>query len=408
MPLSGATLSFYRAGTTSQITIYQDAQATTPHANPVVADSAGTFPPIFIDTADAYKFILKTALGVTVQSIDGILGNGSVFAVLEPDLVVGVYAEAGAEGLSEVAFLSSGNEDITGKERYVHFIGAYTSGTGDGTVPGSTYGLGITSLKENWQTTTRQGQMHGLSIVTRGGFHGANPVPGGFYNPGDTAGIVINTQVSSDQSFAAAVEGTVGYAKNGSYAFSETDPVHQMRFQIAGIREVDNPGFGYLAVAEAGNLGPAFLAQNRVDMEIGAGSWNKFLSYFTNFGAGAYEAFSVNQIGNIVMDNGPAAAAPNQKKLIRVGTGGKLEVVNSAGSAIIFEVANNGSVNIPTGAEYAVNNVRVVGPRVTGWEAASGNATRATFATGSVTLPQLAEHVKALVDDMIAHGLIGA
>lgn len=46
--------------------------------------------------------------------------------------------------------------------------------------------------------------------------------------------------------------------------------------------------------------------------------------------------------------------------------------------------------------------------RPSGWTAATGTATRTTFATGSVTLPQLAERVKALIDDFISRGLIGA
>ena len=45
--------------------------------------------------------------------------------------------------------------------------------------------------------------------------------------------------------------------------------------------------------------------------------------------------------------------------------------------------------------------------RPTGWGAATGTATRSTFVTSSVTLPTLAEHVKALIDDLIAYGLIG-
>lgn len=44
---------------------------------------------------------------------------------------------------------------------------------------------------------------------------------------------------------------------------------------------------------------------------------------------------------------------------------------------------------------------------ITGWGAPTGTATRTTFATGSVTLPQLAERVKALVDDLTTKGLIG-
>jgi hypothetical protein len=42
----------------------------------------------------------------------------------------------------------------------------------------------------------------------------------------------------------------------------------------------------------------------------------------------------------------------------------------------------------------------------TGYGTPTGTATRATFATGSVTLPVLAEHVKALIDDLTAYGLI--
>jgi hypothetical protein len=42
-----------------------------------------------------------------------------------------------------------------------------------------------------------------------------------------------------------------------------------------------------------------------------------------------------------------------------------------------------------------------------GYGAPTGTATRTTFATGSVTLSALAEHVKALIDDLTAYGLIG-
>lgn len=54
------------------------------------------------------------------------------------------------------------------------------------------------------------------------------------------------------------------------------------------------------------------------------------------------------------------------------------------------------------------NNLQILSTRKTGWTASTGTATRGAFATGSVTLVQLAEQVKALKDDLIAHGLIGA
>ncbi|MCC7162303.1 MAG: hypothetical protein IT331_07400 [Anaerolineae bacterium] len=66
-------------------------------------------------------------------------------------------------------------------------------------------------------------------------------------------------------------------------------------------------------------------------------------------------------------------------------------------------ITNNANV----GGEYRVDNTRVVTNRVTGWAAASGTASRATFATGTVTTAQLAQRVKALIDDLMTHGLIG-
>jgi hypothetical protein len=52
--------------------------------------------------------------------------------------------------------------------------------------------------------------------------------------------------------------------------------------------------------------------------------------------------------------------------------------------------------------------VKILTSRRTGWTAATGTKTRTTFDTATVTLPQLAEHVAAVLDDLITHGLIGA
>lgn len=65
-------------------------------------------------------------------------------------------------------------------------------------------------------------------------------------------------------------------------------------------------------------------------------------------------------------------------------------------------------INVITGAESRFNNVKVLGARATGGGAPTGTATRTTFATNSITLPQFAERVKALIDDLTTHGVIGA
>lgn len=66
------------------------------------------------------------------------------------------------------------------------------------------------------------------------------------------------------------------------------------------------------------------------------------------------------------------------------------------------------NARVNTASAYYKSGVQVLGARKTGWAAATGTATRTTFATGSVTLPQLAERVKALIDDLLSHGAIGA
>ena len=68
----------------------------------------------------------------------------------------------------------------------------------------------------------------------------------------------------------------------------------------------------------------------------------------------------------------------------------------------------NTSGIIPSSSGFSVGNNQVVSDRRTGWAAPTGTATRTTFATSTVTLPQLAERVKALIDDLTTHGLIGA
>lgn len=84
VPLAGGLLYTYAAGTSTPATTYSDADLTVPNANPVVLDAAGRAT-VYL-AATSYKFILKTAAGVTVYSQDNIAavnagssGLGEVF-----------------------------------------------------------------------------------------------------------------------------------------------------------------------------------------------------------------------------------------------------------------------------------------------------------------------------------------
>lgn len=81
--LPGAKLYFYATGTTTAQAVYQDISLTTPHANPVVADAAGVFAPIYMGqfTTD-YRVRLETAAGVLIYQLDNI-PTGADYAILD-------------------------------------------------------------------------------------------------------------------------------------------------------------------------------------------------------------------------------------------------------------------------------------------------------------------------------------
>lgn len=121
------------------------------------------------------------------------------------------------------------------------------------------------------------------------------------------------------------------------------------------------------------------------------------------FTGGAFRStgFTVDGNGRVLAAANVASTSPTSGSLVVTGgIGISGDVVGGAGFHGTF-------LSVASGNSVRVNNIQVVSDRRTGWTAATGTATRTTFATGSVTLPQLAERTKALIDDLIAHGLIG-
>lgn len=80
----------------------------------------------------------------------------------------------------------------------------------------------------------------------------------------------------------------------------------------------------------------------------------------------------------------------------------------SSGAWRFTDASNSAFAEIKDNNTFVLNGLQVVRERITGWANATGTATRTTFATSTVTTEQLAERVKALVDDLTLHGLIGA
>jgi hypothetical protein len=79
-PVAGGLLYFFLAETVTPITTYADADAQTPSTtvvqsdatSAIVADASGLFAPIYVDGTTPYKFVLKTAALVTIQTVDNV------------------------------------------------------------------------------------------------------------------------------------------------------------------------------------------------------------------------------------------------------------------------------------------------------------------------------------------------
>lgn len=95
------------------------------------------------------------------------------------------------------------------------------------------------------------------------------------------------------------------------------------------------------------------------------------------------------------------------------GQSGKLTRYSSVQTAWEFYAAKEGWLAYVDDEDALYRHIgtaweKALGARATGWSAPTGTATRTAFDTTTVTLDQLAERVKALIDDLTGHGLIGS
>ena len=135
-PLVGGQLFTYQAGTTTPLATYTDASGSTPNANPVVLDSNGQAS-VWIG-ASAYKFVLKTAAGATLNTVDNVtwipsgyvtssmIANGAVgttqiatnsitTALIQNNAITSALINAGAVDYTKLASLTEIRRSTNGQ-----------------------------------------------------------------------------------------------------------------------------------------------------------------------------------------------------------------------------------------------------------------------------------------------------
>ncbi len=75
-PYAGAKAYFFDANTTTPRIVYRDGGMNVAHDHPVVANSAGVFPAVFLPEGD-YRLRITDATGVTFWDVDGITTPGT-------------------------------------------------------------------------------------------------------------------------------------------------------------------------------------------------------------------------------------------------------------------------------------------------------------------------------------------
>jgi hypothetical protein len=195
-PMSGGTLTFYAAGTTTLQNTYTDSTGVTPNSNPMTLNSRGEpANEIWLTGGASYKVLLKDSSGATTWTVDNLTGVNDVTAQLGNEWV--------ASGLT-ATYVSATSFTVTGDQRTTLHVGrrlktTNTAGTVYSTITASAFGAVTTVTVVNDSGTLDSG----LSSVSYGVLANANTSLPSFQAKGDivsqsAAGTLARLAVGTD------------------------------------------------------------------------------------------------------------------------------------------------------------------------------------------------------------------
>lgn len=284
------------------------------------------------DYALVFDSVARQFIQVPLSSFYAITANSSPTSE-------DTYGVGSTSGNTAVSFSSTDGSAQSAEERYTAWVGNRSVGTGDGTVSGTTFALGASSIKTNWQTSTVKGQTGGVNSVVRGGYHGDSSYTGN----GDVSSYLANIVFSDPWNGGIVLEGVNNFFHNGTVDGTAKSIGVQLGSLVPNSIGQSN---GLTVNAANGSVGTGILIQNFATSPAygTAGTWNSFIRVFYDDGTNAgYDLFKVDLTG--ITLRGQGSAGTNQKT-IAVGrtVTNNLEIYNGANNAVIFTMGDTGNI----------------------------------------------------------------
>jgi len=198
VPLSGGLIYTYQAGSTTPLVTYTTNNGTIPNSNPIILDSAGrSANEIWMQTGYTYKFVIQTASGTTLQSLDNlypILQTSTATGATIPSGLIAIWS--GSTGSIPSGWVLCNGTNGTPDLRNSFIVGA-----------GSTYAVGATGgsadaiVVSHTHTVTDPGHKHNTTSTGSGSLinAAASGTTGASTSTTDTAttGITLQTTGAS-------------------------------------------------------------------------------------------------------------------------------------------------------------------------------------------------------------------
>ena len=169
VPLAGGLIYTYQAGSSSPLATYTSNNGTTANANPIVLDANGRVSnEVWLLTGYSYKFIIQTATGTSLQTLDNIypiLQNAPASAPAVPS--GGIILWSGSTGSVPSGWYLCDGTNGTPDLRNSFIVGAgntYSVGATGGTADS----IVVSHTHTATSTVTDPGHNHTLATTTGG------------------------------------------------------------------------------------------------------------------------------------------------------------------------------------------------------------------------------------------------